>query len=167
MLSIPEAVPAHEPKPRLLAPNFDGIPDELKQFAGQYVLWRLERTNGRWTKVPRQHDGRKASVSRSQTWVDFDVAVAAYENGEFDGVGIVLTKELGLVGLDFDHFTVEQARPYLFQGYAELSPSGKGLRQFIYGQKPRGAKCSFTLGGGQKFEMYDRARFLTITGHRV
>jgi len=43
----------------------------------------------------------------------------------------------------------------------EISPSGKGLRVFVQGTLPPGNRKHGTV------EVYESARFLTVTGHHV
>src|SRR5687767_410712 len=62
-------------RPDLLAPDLDGIPVELRERA-QWVIWRQEERDGRWTKVPYQarHPARKASSTEASTWATFEEA---------------------------------------------------------------------------------------------
>ncbi len=149
------------------------IPDELKQ-GRRWVNWRLEsRANvstgeTKRTKVPYRPDGRTASSTDPATWSTFNDVWAAYRRGGFDGVGIVLSKDSGLVGVDLDHVrapatgVIESwAAEYigLLDSYTEISPSGSGLRIFIRATLPPGRKKK----GG--VEMYNSGRFLTVTGY--
>jgi len=148
----------------------NNIPAELKVIP-QYVCWcwkeRAEKP-GKWTKPPFQPNGRDAKVNDPSTWVTFDVAITAYSKGGFSGIGIVLTPEIGIVGVDLDHclnhstgtvaswaIEIVNALPT----YWEISPSGEGLRGFVKGTLPQeGRKKGYV-------EMYNSGRYVTITGH--
>src|SRR5260370_2582097 len=55
------------------------IPTAL-QKRKQWVAWRAERRDGRWTKVPYDpKTGRMASSSDSKTWASIDEPLAYYE----------------------------------------------------------------------------------------
>ena len=71
-------------KPIGLKVIIENIPAQVKIFR-QWLLWRYEERDGKWTKVPYQISGALASVTNPQTWNDFDAVVAAYENGGSDG----------------------------------------------------------------------------------
>ena len=150
----------------------DAIPDAL-ELIPHWVVWRYEerpdRTTGelKKTKVPYQIDGRRASSTNPATWTTFERAYGAYRRQEFSGVGFVLTKDIGIVGVDLDHCrdlengTIEpwaQAIVDRLSSYTEVTPSRTGLRIFVHGQlPPRGRKKG-------NVEMYDSGRFLTVTG---
>jgi putative DNA primase/helicase len=69
-----------------------------------WVAWDYTSKGERWTKPPRNpHTGRLASVTDSSTWASFDVARAGMERHGFVGVGLVLTEEGGITGIDLDH----------------------------------------------------------------
>src|ERR1700704_3521 len=95
--------------PKVLAPNFAGIPDELKQIKN-WVLWRYlppKSSEGKWRKVPFQPGGSSASSTDPLTWSRFDECCIAYEQGGFSGIGFVFDgqpDENGFVfaGVDFD-----------------------------------------------------------------
>jgi len=164
------------------------IPDGLIAF-DQWVAWRYEPSaKGKrklaeglpldepkdWTKVPYQPNGFPASVTDMATWSGFDECLKAYLTKKFDGVGFVLTNdELNgdpFFAVDLDHCrdpldeTIEPwARKVIehFGSYTEVSPSGTGIRIFGKGQLP---------GKGRKkgnIEVYDHARYMTVTGHAL
>ena len=147
------------------------IPDALKQIP-QWVLWCFEERadkNGelKATKVPYQVNGHRASSTDSYTWTSFERALAAYQQGKFDGMGFVVTKEIGIVGVDLDHCrdphtgTIEPwARSITDRlgSYTEITPSRTGLRVFVVGSlPPQGRKKG-------NVEIYESGRFLTVTG---
>jgi putative DNA primase/helicase len=160
----------------------EAIPQELQELP-RWVCWAYtwSRTKKKWDKPPRRVDGRFASSTDAATWCDFGRAVDAVENGvrRFDGVGIVLTGD-GLVAVDLDRCIAEGRTGAVRTGdlagidpwawailkdldsYTEVSPSGHGLRIFVRGRLPRGS-------GNRKgcFEVYDCARYVTVTGDHI
>lgn len=152
------------PKPEALPVLFDNIPNELKAIP-QWVCWKYEYRDGKkWTKPPCQTNGIHASSTDPQTWSTFEAVQAAYEKGGFDGVGIVLTEDMGIVGIDLDHMTSDEAQIYfdsVGDTYIEESPSGNGFRIFAKGViKDEGHKKN-------NVEIYKSGRYLTITGHNL
>lgn len=163
-------------KPKVLQPIFSNIPGALTR-RNAWVVWRLEYDKRRkaWTKVPYDArynigDYRKAESDNKATWTTFEIAKKTYLRGGYDGVGFVLSSEDGqITGGDIDHCVSEtgqldhRAKVIVYdvvRSYAELSPSGKGVRFF----------CGGTCGRGHKskvVELYPSGRFLTVTGHRL
>ena len=164
--------------------NIDNIPDALRS-RNQCVLWRWQQLppgatgEVKWTKPPFKADGSKASTDDPRTWVSFDQAVTTFNRGNFDGIGYVLTVDRdatddlpgttddGIVGVDLDHCvdpktgTVEpwaQTIVDALNSYTEVSPSGTGLRIFIFAKLPPEYR---KIGN---FECYESGRYLTITG---
>ena len=146
----------------------EGIPTALKAIP-QWVLWKLEDRNGKTTKTPYQAHGALAKVNDPTTWTTYAKALAAYQAGGFSGMGIVLTKETGIVGTDLDkclnpdtgELESEAARIVSeLPTYCEVSPSGRGLRLFGFGTLPQGGRRK------GKVEMYEDGRYLTVTGNR-
>ena len=61
--------------------------EELKAQR-RWVLWRLEKRDGKETKVPYQSSGYKADSTDPRTWQTYaEVALHAHR---FSGVGVVL-----------------------------------------------------------------------------
>src|SRR5438094_478978 len=72
--------------------SFEKIPAELRSLR-QWVCWRLEKRDGKNTKVPYHPRGHKADASDSATWSGFAEVVAACANGKrFNGIGFVFAK---------------------------------------------------------------------------
>lgn len=89
----------------------------------------------------------------------------------YSGAGIVLTKDMGLVGVDLDHVRdpetgqlEEWAAAIVaeLRTYTEVSPSGTGLRLFVRGTLDH-------LKGRRRgpVELYSDGRYLTVTGHQL
>lgn len=149
----------------ILAPLRDTIPGELKARS-QWVVWRLELREGgpKPTKVPYYAVGHKASSTDPATWLSFDAAWALYRCGGFDGVGYVFSPDDPYCGIDLDPELPARDRQTILQrcgSYTELSPSGHGQHVIVKAKLP---------GGGRKkgpIEVYDAARYFTVTGHVI
>lgn len=146
----------------------ESIPAELKAIP-RWLLWKLEQRNGKPTKTPYQVSGALAKVNDPTTWTDFDSALAAYLKGGFSGVGIALSDDDDLLGVDLDkclnpdtgELEPEAAAIVtMLPTYCEVSPSGRGLRLFGFGKLPQGGRRKGHV------EMYEAGRYLTVTGHR-
>lgn len=141
------------------------------------VMWRGEIRGGRKTKVPYTPSGQHAAVDDPRTWTTFDRVREAYDRGGFDGIGFVLTRDMGITGIDLDYHRERDALPVFEQGgrpapwalqiieqlnsYTESSPSGQGIHILAKGTLPPGGRRRAQV------EMYDSGRFLTVTGHHL
>lgn len=153
--------------------NFDNLPLYPKERK-QWVGWRYEDRGGKKpSKPPMQSNGHYARTDDPSTWTSFEEAVAGYSAGRFDGIGIVLAKGDGLVGLDLDNcinsdgtiFPAAQEIVDRFGIYTEISPSGSGLRCLGFGKPVRSGRK--VTQEGFAIEVYDGSspRFLTLTGN--
>jgi len=142
---------------------FERIPQELRDVP-QWHCWR--DVNG--TKIPLQIDGTSAKSNDPSTWTDFETAESV--SGFYSGIAFELSAPW--VGIDLDKCIDEQGiKPWCIEilcrfdgiGFAEVSPSGTGIKIITRGRKPDGARCVHKLEGGQ-IECYDHARFWTVTG---
>ena len=154
------------------------IPAVLRS-SPQWVLWRYEVRDGKRTKPPFQADGRHASHSDPRTWDRWKYIWEAYQRGGWEGVGYVLTAEDRVAGVDLDHAIdadTGEVQPWALEivrrlnSYTEISPSGRGLRIFLFGSLPAGAprggrKLNRPEGGA--IELYAQLRYLTVTGRRL
>jgi hypothetical protein len=152
----------------------EAIPAELRGRA-QWVAWRFAFRSGKWTKVPFDPRTRRAAdATDPATWGTFAEAWGRYDAGGFDGVGYVFAADDPYAGVDLDGSlgdggkTLEWAAPILerFAGaYAEVSPSGRGVKLFVRGRLPgKGKRKAY---GGGAVEVYDRGRYFTVTGRRL
>ena len=149
---------------------FENIPHDLKNIS-QWVCWEAiwNEERAKFEKLPKNpRTGDNAKTNDSKTWGTFEEAGKGLERFNLSGVGIVLTKDLGIVGIDVDKcfidglFTDEAIITInAFKTYTEFSPSGNGIRLFVYGNLPEGRRKKGT------FEMYEEGRFLTVTGNRI
>lgn len=171
----------------MLTPNFDTIPQFLRDLPHWSVWPAIPRKNGKIGKPPLGINWKLNKPNDKNGWSDFNTIHKFYETnqgktfsytdkdgkhqGPISGVGILLDQSLSLVGIDFDNIIeptgnyAEWATPLIKElskiTYCEISPSEKGIRAFIQGQKPAG-KCR-----RGDLEIYDDVRFLTVTGHRL
>lgn len=145
---------------------FKYVPKRLKQQS-QWVNWRYEARQGKKTKVPyNASNHQRCDVTNPANYTSFKVAVLQCTKHEnYDGIGLCLTKESGIVGIDLDKaFHVNgKIKPWAQQvigafppeTYWEISPSGKGLRAFVRG-KLNAKRRKKQLANGA-IEVYDKS----------
>jgi len=176
LVRLNEATKSTVAPDRLLAHGrFEALPEILRERP-QWIVWRVEmRPNGRGnlkaTKVPYDPNSRRhASSTDPTTWAPFDVAVQAFDDGGFSGIGFVFTADDPYTGIDLDNCrdpetgNVEQwAWDIIMRlgSYTEVSPSGTGLHMI--------GKATLPIGGRRKgnIEMYDEGRFFCMTGEHA
>lgn len=169
----PPVVASTGPKPPRCVVNFEGIPQELKNL-DRWLVWKYEHDGKRWTKVPYQskNPNRTADSTKPRTWSTFDDARKAYEaTPDVDGIGIALTASDDIVGVDFDDKLdpatgeideTTSRHLELLDSYTEVSPSGAGFRVIL-----RGTLKNLTGNKRGPLEVYETARYLTITGNAI
>lgn len=153
------------------------IPANLRNLR-QWVIWRYEeRVDGdgtvKLTKAPCRADDPRSHASSTDpsTWSSYERAAAAGA----ENVGFVFTGEDEFCGLDFDDCIDEDGeiapsvRELVAQldSYAEISPSGRGLKVIVRGRLPGRGRATSNTPWGSKFEVYDRARYFALTGRQV
>lgn len=158
-------------RPTVLPVQLDTIPAALREIP-RWVMWtNIQRTkpNGKkvWAKMPQTVDGAPASSTNASTWSTFDDVADTLIMGGFDGIGLVLGE--GLHGIDLDDCRdpvtgelSELAAEVLDRvgGYAEVSPSGTGLKIFAHTNLD-GSRTKKEVG----VELYCDGRYFTVTGH--
>ena len=158
-------------RPTALSPEIRNIPAEL-QSMDRWVMWRnTQRTKPDgtkvWAKMPLSAKGGAGSSTDPATWVSFDAAVDEYVIGEYDGIGIVLGGTLH--GIDLDDCrdpatgvlsALAQETLDRVEGYAEVSPSGTGIKIFTQTNLD-GSRTKKEAG----VELYKDGRYFTVTGH--
>lgn len=169
------------PRPDPLALEPDAVPEALCE-PDQWVCWRYHWAEDRdeWTKVPVDvGTGGFARSTDPETWTSFADALAYHDRSgtDTDGLGFVVheTEDL-VVGIDLDDCRdpatgdLEAWAEDLLEAvptYAEVSPSGTGLRLFGFGFLPDGGTRADVDGADGHLEMYETGRYLTVTGHHV
>ena len=146
------------------------IPETLRE-RDQWVCWREEKRDGKPTKIPvTPGAGGFASSTESETWASFETALEYTETEHADGVGFVFTDDDPIVGVDLDDCRdpetgdVDDAALDIIErldSYTEVSPSGTGYHVLIRGELPEGRNRRGSV------ELYDTARFFTVTGDHV
>jgi putative DNA primase/helicase len=162
---VRESLAAGQKGTALAAVYPENIPSELKAV-DHWVLWRIETRDDKPTKPPWRVDGvSHASATDPQTWSSFDRAYQAYLSGDWDGIGVVMTEDMGLVGVDLDKIDswLPEADGILaaLDSYSEITPSQNGYRVYVRGEMPPGARRKGHV------EIYNHARFFTVTGDSI
>jgi putative DNA primase/helicase len=168
------------PRPKPLPVRIDGIPDQLKAM-DRWVVWHYvedrdpETGEEDWDKPPLNAGGGAGSSTNPRTWSPFAKALVAYQEGGLDGLGFVLAAKKGeegavLIGVDLDHCrdpntgaVTQWAQEIIdaLHSYTEVSPSGEGIRIFLFGRLPaQGRKRG-------NFECYCTGRYVTVTGQHL
>jgi putative DNA primase/helicase len=142
-----------------------GISPDLRALP-RWLCWQAVERAGKWTKVPvsGRHGGVINATSAS-TWVSYEQAAELARRCGF-GVGIALGD--GLTGIDLDRCRNPQGIisawaigiVQSFATYAEVSPSGTGVKLFLWAD----------FHGGRRqgpVEVYGSRRFFTVTGARL
>jgi hypothetical protein len=157
-------------RPTALKFRPDTVPLYLRGLR-RWCVWKYTQlANGRWTKTPiNARTGGGAMSNNSSTWSTFEEARAALlDNRELAGLGFFLGD--GIIGVDVDKCLDEcldwneLAARVLGEvpGYAEISPSGRGVKIITRGTIPQ-SKADHRQG----LEVYDGTRFFAVTGHAV
>lgn len=150
------------------------VPDELVRL-NQWVCWK--RHNG--TKLPIQSriTTDMASSTDPVTWSTFDDAVTACDlYAHLESPGFVFTMDDPYVGIDLDACIDERGKIAewaltilaRFDTYAEISPSGTGLKLWCRGEwdaKNR-ATVQEQAGKNSQIEVYSHSRYFAVTGNR-
>lgn len=154
-------------------PEVEGIPQKLRERR-QWVCWKYAVRGGRPTKVPVDAwTGNLARTDAPDTWGTLEIAlrrIATIGTREsLAGVGFVISEDDPFVGTDYDGCRDTKtgevdptvaAEIAALGGYAEVSPSGSGVKVIVEATKP-GPRCRNAKLG---VEVYDRRRFFTVTG---
>jgi len=160
-------------RPPALPFKWGSVPEDLKLIP-RWVLWRYvkkTKPNGThvWAKVPFGIDGKPASSTDPRTWATYDEAADYLIFNDFDGLGIVLGDDLH--GIDIDDCRdpvtgklTDFAQEVLdkVDGYAEVSPSGTGIKIF--------SRTNLDSSRTKKefgVELYRDGRYFTVTGHQL
>ncbi len=161
--------------------DVERIPKVLRDRP-QWVLWRMDTREGMPTKVPYSRNGVPAKANDASTWSPFADIIEKYGRGGWNGIGYEFSNDDSFCGIDLDGCrdsesgrVAEWAREIVLsaKSYAEVSPSGTGVKLFVIGQwKADGHKrpvsdvevvCDKQPG----IEVYDRVRYFAVTGTRL
>jgi len=163
-----------------MAVKLDAIPQELRRL-NQWVVWRYEKKkNGRLAKVPldpkETREPKRAKTNDPSTWASFEEAVKTYlekrDEWHLAGIGFVFS-DGEFVGIDLDNCRdpetgeIEKWAQRIIErvgSYAEVSPSGRGVKIIAKGPRLERGRTREMGKGGRKLEIYSRRRFFTITG---
>ena len=165
--------------PAALPVDPSGIPPELAERP-QWVCWRWEPRQdkpGDWTKVPiNPRTGGRASATEPTTWGALAAALAFADAHGLPGVGFVVTVDDPFTGIDLDDCRdpdTGAVAPWAaevvaaFDSYAEVTPSGTGLRVWIVGSVVGLLEDGKTGTRRGQVEVYSAKRYFTVTGHRL
>ena len=147
------------------------IPEQLATLP-QWIVWRYVGEDRR--KVPIDpKNGQNAKTNTPATWGTLAQAQATGES-----LGFVFAPDDGLFGVDLDGCispggeVAEWATAIIdrFATYAEISPSGTGIKLWLRGVMPGGAgrkrqiEVPDIAGKPPQIEAYDRGRYFAFTG---
>jgi len=173
--------------PATLAVQVDEIPMGLRAL-DQFLCWdwefRAEPAPGKWTKPPMRVTGSGYGDStKKATQGTFEQAIAQMHRNDYAGIGVALFPDDGVCFLDLDHCRDPETGiidPWaldiirLFRHtYHEISPSETGVKIIGLGALPvhqeGGNKhtkpVTLNARSGAKIELFDRAKYTTLTGH--
>lgn len=142
--------------------KYENLPPELKKETAWVNVWNN-------SKIPMQTTVRKAaSSSHSETWGNFEDAVANVEHGYYDGIGYVF-HDTGLIGIDIDAgfddgFLSDLSIDIISrcQSYTEKSRSGRGVHILLKGSLPFKGK-----NNRNGVEIYQSSRYFIMTGNTL
>lgn len=147
-------------------------PAALRDLPG-WLIWKFERGEKKPRKVPYyvaggRRKGTQGSPEDRRQLVTFNEARTAAERRGFDGVGLAILPEFGVVALDFDECIVDggvhpEVEKLVACTYAEYSPSGKGVRAFMRGDLGNHKDNGAPFG----FETFSSTGFVTFTGNHL
>jgi hypothetical protein len=146
------------------------VPSRLKELQIWLPFRTSPRPSGGVNKIPYNRHGRKAKYTDPAEWMSFNDALKQMRKGRYAGLGIVVSKEMGLLAIDFDHCisngtldgSVELHVADL-NTYAEISFSGDGLHAIACAALPWKANRR----ENSCVEMYDDRRFFVVTGNHL
>ncbi|MFC7257483.1 hypothetical protein ACFR97_16380 [Haloplanus litoreus] len=151
------------------------IPERLADFE-QWICWQETERDGKATKVPikpyHTNGTPNASATESGHWRDLESALAFHESDRVrtDGIGFVFAPATPIVGVDLDDCrdpTTGELASWAqdivdrLDSYSEVSPSGRGVHVIVEGELPPGRNRRGDV------EMYDEARFFTVTTDHI
>jgi len=149
--------------------RLDMLPERLKR-GRQHVVWKPElRRDQKIGKPPYHPRGYRASSKKPTSWATYREVVHAYQQGDYAGIGYMLTKDILFVDLDHCRTPTTGVLSYEAQevvhsldSYAEASPTGTGVHIYLLGSVDLPAnRFSYR---GLHIEVYQSDRYTTLTG---
>lgn len=142
---------------------FESIPSELKDLPQWVCAWNN-------SKLPMQALQRKAASSiNADTWCDYETAVNAVKNGDYDHIGFVFNGN-GIVGIDIDagfdstgflsDISIDIMKAC--KSFTEKSRSGRGIHIYLKGKLPFNGK-----NNRRGVEIYQEGRYFIVTGKKL
>lgn len=141
---------------------YNNIPQYVKEN-GLFCCWKYEERKGKQSKVPYNAlTDKYASSDKPETFTDFEKACSAAAEGNYDGIGLGIFGDI--CAIDIDDCIPEKGKltklandvVAMMQSYAEVSPSGKGVRILF---QPK----DFPYDKDKSTCVSDRRLILTIT----
>jgi hypothetical protein len=155
------------------------VPEELKAQP-YWLVWRFEaadKPGDKPRKVPYYADGarrqgQQGSPEDVARLTSFDAALGALESGRWTGLGYAHVPGCGINSLDFDNCVdasgalEPEIDAFIHRAgtYAELSPSGRGVRLIAKGTLPSIKRIH---PDGYNVECFGESGFVTITGRAL
>lgn len=167
----------------MLYPDFSTIPAELRERPN-WVLWKVasRRDGDKPTKLPFQPSGSLAMADDASTWFPYEKVLSRFSQGKYDGIGFEFPADRTMCGVDLDgcrdpvtEVITDWAREIIeaFDTYTEVSPSGTGVKMFLFGKWPllRGKKLELPMpkvcDKNPAIEVYDHGRYFAVTGLKL
>jgi len=146
------------------------IRQEMKT-RNQWICWEVGFRNGDETKLPKKPDSDGfAKADDPDTWGTIMEAKSKMLREDMDGIGYVFSESGPYVGIDLDKCRDPETGEWedwaldVMQdvgGWIEISPSGTGAHIIVKGTIPGNKNRKGNV------EMYETARFFTVTGDLV
>ena len=152
----------------------DNFPKELLRRK-KWVGYRVEIVPRRKKpqKIPKIGDKNiNAKVTEKRDWRSISVVMRHADEYKYDGVGVCISMDDPFVAVDIDDCRdpiTGKLKKYAIgimmtlNSYTEVSPSGTGIHIIARGSLPILGR----VNKDTKVEMYDAARFFTVTGQRI
>lgn len=160
-------------------------PDALRELK-QWLIWKFEPnpkpgkkdlkvpyyaksgTKRGWMPGVRSEKVGQGSAEELPLLVTFEEAKAAAAQRNMAGVGLAMVNGCPVTALDFDHCVTDgvihpDVEALIVGTYAEISPSGTGVRAFVLGDLGDRSDAH-PDDGSFGFETYSSSRFVTFTG---
>jgi putative DNA primase/helicase len=149
--------------------------------------WAWVEADSKWSKPPfkARSPNSLASHTAPSTWAPYQVALAAYQLGQADGINVALTGNAAphVIAFDLDKCRNSKgelkawamhiiARAHELKAYVEVSAGGAGYHIFGLSGRPPVRKEKYPVPGGvpgEGVEVFHQSNghFLSITGNQL